>query len=120
MFSLAGQIGPIVRLKEPQDRLADSESRFRALAESAVDAIVSADHSGRIVYLDPRAEQMFQSCEREALGSSFTRLISEREPRRNSLRFGHLALAGDSPAAGRAIELIGCLASGEEFRWSSF
>jgi PAS domain S-box-containing protein len=115
LTGVAGHIGPMVRLTEAQERLADSESRFRALAETAVDAIVSADRDGKIVYLNPGAQQMFGYGMREALGSPLTGLLAERDRAEHSRRFERLAMTGDAPIAGETIELTGRRADGSEF-----
>ena len=39
--------------------LTASEERFSAVAETAADAIISADHHGNIVYFNPAAERIF-------------------------------------------------------------
>ena len=115
LTGVAGHIGPIVQLKESQERLADSEARFRALAETAVDAIVSADRRGRTVYLNPQAQRMFGYAEREALGEPFTLLLPERHRAEQARLFERLARGDGSGFAGRTFELTGLRADGTEF-----
>src|SRR5262249_56187567 len=52
-----------------------SEERFRAITESANDAIISADNAGCIVSLNGRAEAIFGYTAEEILGAPLTRLI---------------------------------------------
>src|SRR5438105_5751553 len=54
--------------------LGKSEERFRSLAHSAVDGIVSGDRAGRIVFWNAGAGAIFGYNEREALGMSITAL----------------------------------------------
>jgi len=82
------------------DDLRDSETRFRSLAESAVDAIISIDANDRIIYWNPGATKIFGYREEEALGRSATMLIPEhlREAHRKGverfLRTGNPVLIG--------------------------
>ena len=55
-----------------------SEERFRAITESANDAIISADSSGHIVSWNARAEAIFGYTAEEILGAPFTRLMPTR------------------------------------------
>lgn len=66
-------------------RLEESESRFRAVAENAQDAIVTIDADSTIVYANPAVERMFGHDAGALAGSSLLRLIPER------LRDRHLA-----------------------------
>ncbi len=45
--------------KEVEERLRESERRFRSVAESAADAIVLADAHGKIVFWNRNAGEMF-------------------------------------------------------------
>jgi len=60
------------------EALRASEERFRAIAESANDAIVSADRSGNIVSWNPKAQSIFGYSADEILGSNLTRLMPAR------------------------------------------
>ena len=55
-----------------------SEERFRAITESANDAIISADSSGHIVSWNARAEAIFGYTAEEILGTPLTRLMPAR------------------------------------------
>jgi NO-binding membrane sensor protein with MHYT domain len=58
--------------------LAASEERFSAVAETAADAIVSADYQGHIIYFNPAAEGIFGYAAHEVQGRSLTLLMPER------------------------------------------
>jgi len=62
---------------EREERLRESEERFRAMTESAVDAVVTADAEGRIVTWNGGAERIFGYTRDEALGLPLTRLIPD-------------------------------------------
>lgn len=60
---------------ELETRLRGSEARWRAIVESAVDAIIVIDNRGRIEAFNPAAERLFGYSEREAIGEDVTLLM---------------------------------------------
>ncbi len=60
---------------EREERLRESEARFRAMTESAVDAVVSVDAGGRVVSWNRGAERMFGAAAAEALLTPLERWI---------------------------------------------
>ena len=61
-----------------------SEEHFRSVAQSAVDAIITIDKDGKIIFWNNSAESIFGYSREEAVGSDITIIIPER------LRAGHL------------------------------
>ena len=59
--------GLVVRAEHVEQALQASEERFRALVESATDAIVLADQNGHIIWWNSAAERMFGYSKLEAL-----------------------------------------------------
>ena len=57
--------------------LEDSERRIRSITETATDAIVSADRSGRIVYFNKAAERIFGYFSTEVSGRPLSMLIGD-------------------------------------------
>jgi PAS domain-containing protein len=57
--------------------LHDSEERFRALAEGSVDAVMTFDAAGRIVFANPAAERLLGYSEAELLGRDSAVLLPE-------------------------------------------
>src|SRR5438876_2961471 len=66
------------RRREVEGALRGSEGRFRALAASANDAIVSADAAGLITYFNPAAERIFEYGASELEGRPITMLMPDR------------------------------------------
>lgn len=101
------------RLADPAHR--EGETRFRALAESATDGIVSGDAAGVITYFNPRAELMFGHTAAEVIGQSMEVLFSARggELLRRHLRM--LLAAVDTRAVARPMELTGRRRDGADF-----
>lgn len=57
--------------------LTQSEARYRQLTEGSLDAIVVADHDGRIVLFNPAAERSFGYTQAEIVGRPFIQLMPE-------------------------------------------
>src|SRR4030095_724050 len=57
--------------------LRESENRFRTLAETASDAIITIDDSSTIVFVNQAAESVFGYTREELLGTKLTRLMPE-------------------------------------------
>jgi len=84
-------------------RLSESEERFRAVAETASDAIVATDEVGRIIYSNTVAQGMFGRDGRELLDHSALALVApaHRRPLVRALR------RCDDAAGRRTLELEG-------------
>ena len=65
------------KIKDLISRLKESETRFRALAQTAVDAIVSVDQKGRVIFWNSAAQSIFGYEPSEILGKPFTRIVAE-------------------------------------------
>lgn len=109
---LSGSQTDITDRKEAQLALQASEERFRSLAQSAPDAIVSANAAGQIVSWNPAAERLFGSAERERIGTAFDAILSEPSRQEYRLLLEQLAAAAGDSRAGHTAELTGLNAKG--------
>jgi diguanylate cyclase (GGDEF)-like protein/PAS domain S-box-containing protein len=75
----------------------------------SVNAVVSADASGRITQFNPAAERTFGFASEEVIRQPFLRLLAER------LELDRLFSSDDASNAGRTIELVGKRKNGDEF-----
>jgi PAS domain S-box-containing protein len=104
----------ITIIRDVSERRA-AETRFRALLESAPDAIVLVDADGRIALVNRRTEELFGYAAPEIVGQAVEVLVPER------LRSGHVAhRAGyaEDPRTremGAGLELYGRRRDGTEF-----
>jgi PAS domain S-box-containing protein len=102
-----------------QARLTNSlrqrEERFRAVTETAYDAIVTADADGEIVSWNASAARMFGFDKAEIIGQPLTRIIPPRFQKAAMDGFQRL-MNGDPEGKDRSIaELIGRRKDGSEF-----
>ncbi|MCK4304085.1 MAG: response regulator, partial [Candidatus Eisenbacteria sp.] len=105
--------------KEVDERTAalrESEQRFRAVADSANDAIVMIDNDRNISMWNKAAERMFGYKAEEVIGSNPHRLLTpERFHGEHFEAFAVFRETGKGNALGKTLELPGVRKNGEEF-----
>src|SRR4051794_36423301 len=87
-----------------------------AYFEAALDCVIIADASGRVVDFNPAAERTFGYSRDEALGRTMAELIVPPALReRHSTAFARFVETGDGTMLGQRRELTGMRADGSEF-----
>ncbi|SFV01440.1 EAL domain-containing protein [Pseudoduganella namucuonensis] len=92
-----------------------SETRYRAMSESAPDAIVTLDHELRVLHFNRAAVAMFGYSEAEMVGQSVMELMPERFRDKARQRFGQFRRTQRPYYSGRVVEMHGRRKNGEEF-----
>ncbi|HYO92484.1 MAG TPA: PAS domain S-box protein, partial [Pyrinomonadaceae bacterium] len=77
METVGSQIGQYIERKEAEDALRQSEERFRTLAETASDAIITIDEESRIIFINRAAETIFGYALEEMKGADLTMLMPD-------------------------------------------
>ncbi len=94
----------------------ENQARKAAILDSALDAIVTIDHEGRIFEWNPAAERMFGIRRSSALGKELSPLVFPVGPRE---RFREAITSqrqtGESTLVGRRVETVARRANGSEF-----
>ena len=101
--------------KRADEALRESEAHFRSVAQSANDAIITSDSSGRIVTWNPGAEHMFGHLESEVLGQSLALLMPASYRPLHEAGLLRFLETGEKRVIGRTIELVGVRKGGAEF-----
>jgi PAS domain S-box-containing protein len=94
----------------------ESDRRVSAYFEAALDCVIMADASGRVVEFNPAAERTFGYSRDEALGRTMAELIvppSLRE--RHNAAFARFVETGHGTVLGRRLDLTGMRSDGSEF-----
>jgi PAS domain S-box-containing protein len=112
---VCAELGELLERRELSDALRTSEERFRGLTEAAVDALIAADGSGRVVTWNRAAERMFGRSADEMLGQPLTAIIPERFRAAHDAGIARVAATGQSKLAGSVVELSGLRRDGREF-----
>jgi PAS domain S-box-containing protein len=111
---LAHSITKAVKIREAEEALRDSEEKFRAISESAGDAIVSIDAQGRIVFWNRVAETLFGYSADEIIGKPVTLIMPERFRNIHQRKTVGWTLS-QPPAHGKTFEIVGLRKDGNEF-----
>ena len=93
----------------------DAEARYRALVDSAADAIVTADLSGTITAWNASAERIFGFTAAEAVGGPITMLMPVRYREQHPGAIAGLREGGERRVIGSVVELEGLRRDGSEF-----
>ena len=96
--------------------LQESEARKAAILETALDSIVTIDHTGKILDFNPAAERTFGFSRAEAIGREMAELIvppALRDEHRSG--FARYLATGEGRVLGRRLELTAVRSNGEEF-----
>ncbi|NIP72738.1 MAG: PAS domain S-box protein [Gammaproteobacteria bacterium] len=91
-----------------------AEQKFRSVTESAIDAIISADHTGEIVSWNKAATNILGYTEEEALGQRLELIIPERFHEAHRSGMARFTETGEARVIGRTVELAARTRSGEE------
>jgi len=101
--------------KEVEDALRQSEMKFRAVAESANDAIVSAGPNGLIVAWNRGAQLIFGYTEDEAVGQSLTILMPAMYRDAHKSGIERFQMTGDPHVIGSTVQVEGQRKDGTVF-----
>ena len=102
------------KIAERTKELTDNETRFRAVTESAKDAIVSVDKGGLIVHWNRGAQKIFGYSAAEIIGQPVAVLIPERYRGAHTRGFENLMAGGKGRLEGVAVELEAIRKDGSE------
>ena len=105
----------VTERKRAEELLRESEERFRALAESATDAIIFTDSRGTIIFLNRAGEAIFRYAAEELIGKPVAKLLPERlrDAFQEAMQRG--GESGEFSILGKTAELLGTRKNGEEF-----
>jgi len=106
----------VTEMKKVEETLRESEARVRAIADTAMDAIVTIDHEGLVTYWNPAAERMFGYTAEEMSGKDIHEILTPgkyQDAARKGMR--HFLETGDGPAIGITRTLSSLRRDGTEF-----
>jgi len=91
-----------------------AEQKFRSVTESAIDAIISADHTGHIISWNKAAARILGYTEEEAVGQRLELIIPKQYHEAHRDGMARFTRTGEAHVIGRTVELSACTKSGEE------
>ncbi|MCX8035662.1 MAG: PAS domain S-box protein [Candidatus Sumerlaeia bacterium] len=98
-----------------REALEHSEARFRSLAETANDAVITIDAAGKIVFWNRAAETIFGYSADEMLGQPLERIIPESMRAAHRCALLRVAETGQTRLVGKTLALPGLRKDGSEF-----
>lgn len=98
-----------------EETLKASEEQFRAIVESATDAIILADHAGCIISWNHASERIFGYSLNEALGQPLTILMPARYQQEHEQGLMRMRMTSHATLARKTRELVGVTKQGREF-----
>ena len=107
-----GIVRDITERKKAEKALLEREERLRAIVETAVDGIITADSTGTIVFWNNAAEKIYGYTADEIVGKNVSLLLPERLHQIEDDGFSH---ALQSKSMQKNIESIGLKKDGTEF-----
>jgi diguanylate cyclase (GGDEF)-like protein/PAS domain S-box-containing protein len=97
-----------------EEALKESEERYRVIAETAQDAILTIDEESRITFVNPAAEKLFGYSGAELHGMSLTLLMPERFRRPHLRAVRRHAASGERHLPWGAVEMSALHRDGRE------
>ena len=105
----------ITERKLSEETLRANETRFRAVTQTARDAIVTIDSAGAIADCNSAGEMLFGYTEAELSGQNLTLLMPPRFRKRHEESMQRRLADGGVPLGGKSVEMIGQRKDGSEF-----
>ncbi|MBF0291447.1 MAG: PAS domain S-box protein [Nitrospinae bacterium] len=97
------------------ERLENSEERFRVVAQTAIDAIITIDAASNITFWNKSSEKLFGYSSAEAVGQPVHLIIPERFRQAHAKGMERVVSGGPSKIIGKTIEITALTKSGREF-----
>ena len=110
-----GLLLDITERKESDGRIQESHDRFRALADSSPDGIITVDAQGTIAFVNRAGERQFGYTHSEVIGKNITLLIPERYRNAHQAGMERFLKTRDPRMIGNTVELEGLRKDGGEF-----
>ena len=108
-------IRDITDRKKAEFALKKSEKRFRAVAESAVDAIITTDMNGMILFVNDSLGTIFGYSREEIIGKNLTVLMPNRFKKDYLSELERFKVSGKHRLVGKTLKTLGLRKDGTEF-----
>ena len=114
--AIQGIARDITERKCAEEAIRESEAKFRTLAETASDAIITIDQDGAIYFVNAGTEKIFGHSADSMIGQKLTMLIPERYREAHSAGLDRYMRSGKRNIPWKAVELPGLHRDGHEIQ----
>jgi two-component system NtrC family sensor kinase len=115
IIGIQGIFWDVTEKKRAEEALADSERRYRVLAEATIDGIIVADQNGTIVLFNPAAERLFGYKSSEIQGQPLTTIVPPQYREAHMRGFRRYLDTRQARVIGQTVELQGLRKDGSQF-----
>ena len=105
----------VTERKQIETAIKESETKFRRVAESAKDAIITADRAGKIQFCNTAASKLFDYPADALIGQPISILMPQRFREAHESGMAKVVSSGESHLIGETVELFGVTKDGNEF-----
>ncbi len=113
--AVAHVLATAIERREREEALRESEARYRAIVETAVDAIITIDETGRILLFNPAAERLFGYRAEEVIGRNISILMPSPYREQHDRYIRNYLETGRRRIIGRGREVTGLRKDGSTF-----
>jgi PAS domain S-box-containing protein len=114
MGGIGSQIGQFIERKAVERELRESEERYRIVAETASDAIITFDENSTILFANPTVERLFGYQREELIGKNLSILMPEYFWQIHKNSINRYLKTGEKHILWQGLELIGLQKNGLE------
>ena len=113
-IAVQGIARDVTERKQAERALQESEAKFRTLAETASDAIITIDDKGIISFVNAGTEKIFGYAAETMIGEKLTMLIPSRLRGKHEAGLNRYMSSGKRNIPWKAVELPGLRSDGQE------
>ncbi len=113
--AVAHVLATAIERQEHEEALRESEARYRAIVETAVDAIITIDETGQILLFNPAAERIFGYRAKEVIGQNISVLMPSPYREQHDRYIRNYLETGRRRIIGRGREVTGLRKDGTTF-----
>ncbi len=116
MFAAVGNlIGQFIKRENAEEKFRESEARYRIVAETASDGLISIDENSTVLFANPATERIFGHKVEEVIGQKLTMLMPEYLRAVHEAGIAGYVETGKRHLNWEHIEVLGLHADGYEF-----
>jgi len=111
---LITKVAQLIERKQSEEEIRAAEDKYRVVAETATDVIVTIDENGKILFINKSLKRVFGYEIAEVLGKDVTLLLGERMRSALKAALSKYLETGEKNLNWEAVELAGLHKSGRE------